>query len=109
MTVSSVPSVSFLFLPYGPSSPYTSHIPPLPLHPEGSEGTEGDTNGRRKPRQRKRKSLVTAGKNWTMLTVSQGRATTGWTLVSLGSYLPVHSLRASLVVLSPTDNGTERV
>lgn len=38
---------------------------------------EGDTNGRRKPRQRKRKSLVTAGKNWTMLTVSQGRATTG--------------------------------
>lgn len=36
-------------------------------------------------------------------------ASTGWTLVSLGSYLPVHSLRASLVVLSPTDNGTERV
>ena len=42
----------------------------------GNRG-EGDTNGRRKPRQRKRKSLVTAGKNWTMLTVSQGRATTG--------------------------------
>lgn len=47
-----------------------------PTTNRGNRG-EGDTNGRRKPRQRKRKSLVTAGKNWTMLTVSQGRATTG--------------------------------